>query len=141
MILRFVFFLLIGCLAFGCNSNDDDSSSENTNPCELNPFPGVAGVTYDNFSITSFDNPNEKGYHISANLINSNDFSVIGEPRFVVKEHGSIITIGTSNTASATSCLEIDANSNCSFELTVYLLQNEDIDNNITLLCFYYYNE
>tara|TARA_R110000868_G_scaffold298188_1_gene558427 strand:- start:119 stop:535 length:417 start_codon:yes stop_codon:yes gene_type:complete len=121
-----------------CGNNDDNNSN---NPCELNPFPGVNGVTQSNFLIQTFNEPDEKGYLISATITNNNLESVSGEPSFVFRENGEIITFSTSNTASSTSCLNIDAESSCEFEFKMYLTANQNIDSNIEFLCFYYFDE
>ena len=129
---------LLTLTAFCCG-NDDDSNSNN--PCELNPFPGVSGVTQSGFLIQTFDEPDEKGYIITATITNDNPESVSGSPSFVFRENGEITTYGTSNSASATSCLNIDAESSCELEFRIYLLENENIDSNIDFLCFYYFDE
>ena len=119
--------------------NDDDNNSNN--PCELNPFPGVNGVTQSDFLIQTFNEPDEKGYIITSTIMNENPESVSGSPSFVLRENGEIITYGTSNSASSTSCLNIDAESSCDLEFRIYLLENENIDSNIDFLCFYYFDE
>ena len=131
--------LLLTLIIISCGNDDDNGNS--TNPCELNPFPGVNGVTQSNFMIEAFNEPDEKGYLITATITNENLESVSGSPSFVFRENGEIITYSTSNTASTTSCVNIDAESNCDFEFRIYLTQNENIDNNIEFLCFYYFDE
>ena len=132
-----IIFLILTFISCG-NDNDNNNS---TNPCELNPFPGVNGVTQSNFMIQTFNESNEKGYLITATITNENLESVSGSPSFVFRENGEIITYSTSNTASPTSCVNIDAESDCEFEFRVFLTQNENVDNNIEFLCFYYFDE
>ncbi|WP_299365912.1 hypothetical protein [Winogradskyella sp.] len=134
-------FLLI--LTFiGCENDDNNNNNNNsTNACELDPFPGVSGVTQSNFMVQTFNEPDEKGYFITATITNDNLESVSGSPSFVFRENGEIKTYSTSNTASSTSCVNIDAESTCDFEFRVYLSQNENIDDNIQFLCFYYFGE
>ncbi len=142
--MRYFNFLMVAVITFtfvSCNDSDDDSNSEAFNACLVEPFPGVANVTASNFQVSLFDMPDERGYFISATLTNANDYAVSGEPTFVLRENGSISNYSTINTASAFSCLDIDANSSCDFELNIYLLQSEVIDPNISLLCFYYFDE
>ncbi|APX99910.1 hypothetical protein [Lacinutrix venerupis] len=138
MKLKTFFSSLIILTLLSCGNDDDNNSS---NPCDLNPFPGVNGVTQSDFLIQTFNEPDEKGYLISATITNDNLESVSGKPSFVFRENGEIITYSTSNIASSTSCLNIDAESTCDFEFRVYLSQNENIDNNIEFLCFYYFDE
>lgn len=129
---------LLILIVLSCGNSDDDNSS---NPCELSPFPGVSGVIQSNFMIDTFNESGDKGYLISATIINDNLQSVSGKPSFVFRENGEIITYSTSNSASSTSCLNIDADSTCDFEFRVYLSEDENIDNNIEFLCFYYFDE
>lgn len=125
-------------MLLNCGSDDDNNQ---ITPCNLNPFPGIQGVTQSNFQIQAFDQPDAKGYIISAIITNDNLEPVSGKPSFVFRENGEIITYSTINTASSTSCLDIDPESTCDFEFTVYLSQNENIDNTIEFLCFYYFDE
>jgi hypothetical protein len=138
MKLKYFFSTLIIFTLLSCGNDDDNNSN---NPCDLNPFPGVNGVTQSGFLIQTFNEPNDKGYLISATITNDNLEAVSGKPSFVFRENGEIITYSTSNSASSTSCLNIDAESNCDFEFRVYLSQNENIDSHIELLCFYYFFE
>ena len=138
MKLKIFFSSLIILTLLSCGNDDNNNSN---NPCNLNPFPGVDGVTQSDFLIQTFNEPDEKGYLISATIANDNLESVSGKPSFVFRENGEIITYSTSNTASSTSCLNIDAESTCDFEFRVYLSQNENIDSNIEFLCFYYFDE
>ena len=131
--------LLLILTIISCGNDDDDNNS--ASPCELNPFPGVSGVTQSNFMIETFDELDEKGYLITSTVANDNFEAVSGSPSFVFRENGEIITYSTSNTASTTSCVNIDAESNCDFEFRIYLSQDENIDNNIQFLCFYYFDE
>lgn len=131
--------LLLILTVISCGNDDDNNNS--ANPCELNPFPGVNGVTESNFMIEPFNEPDEKGYLITATITNENLESVSGSPSFVFRENGEVITYSTSNTASPTSCVNIDAESECDFEFRVFLTQNENVDNNIQFLCFYYFDE
>ncbi len=137
----FVLVLVVVFSTLSCNSGDDDSSSNDVNACNLEPFPGVANVTHSGFMVTTFDTPTERGYFISTTITNANDFAVSGQPSFVFRENGEITNYSTSNSASAFSCLDIDANASCAFEMNIYLLQDETIDGSIDLLCFYYFDE
>lgn len=129
---------LLSLTLLSCGNNDDGYSN---NPCELNPSLGINGVTQSDFSIQISHQPDEKGYLISATITNNNPESVSGKPSFVFRENGKIITFSTSNTASSASCLNIDAESSCEFELKIYLIYNQNIDPNIEFLCFYYRDE
>ncbi len=131
-------FSLILLTLFSCGNDDDNNS---VNPCELSPFPGVDGVTQSEFMIQTFNEPDEKGYIVSATITNNNFESVSGKPSFVFRENGEIITYSTSNTAFSTTCLNIEAESSCDFEFRIYLSLNENIDSNIDFLCFYYFDE
>ncbi|WGD33981.1 hypothetical protein [Olleya sp. YS] len=140
MKLKTFFSSLLILTLISCGNDDNDDNNSN-NPCNLNPFPGIDGVTQSGFQILTFNEPDEKGYLISTTITNENLVSVSGKPSFVFRENGEIITYSTSNTTSSTSCLNIDPESTCDFEFRVYLSENDNVDSNIELLCFYYFNE
>lgn len=126
----FIILMLLSC------GNDDDNNFNN--PCDPIYFTKVEGVSESNFNIQVFNDVDEKGYLISALITNDNIQAVSGSPSFVFRENGENITYSTSNAASSTSCLTIDAESSCYFEFRIYLDQSKYVDNNISLLCFYY---
>ena len=138
MKLKTFFSSLIILILLSCGNDDDNNSN---NPCDLNTFSGVKGVTLSNFLIQTFGEPDKLGYLITATITNDNLESVSGSPSFMFRENGEIITYGTLNTTSTTSCLNIDAKSSCDFEYRIYFIDNENIDSNIEFLCFYYSDE
>jgi len=135
--MKLIFFCscLITLLLLSCGNDEDNNSN---NPCDPIYFTPVEGVSESNFVIQAFNEPDERGYLITALITNDNIQSVSGSPSFVFRENGENITYSTSNTASSTSCLTIEAESSCDFEFRIYFDQTRNVDNNISFLCFYY---
>ena len=120
---------------FSCGSDDDESEEI----CNQTSSYGQAGVSQTGFQIESLTITGNRGYLITASIINVNQESVSGIPSFVLKINGLTTTYATTNNASSTSCLDIIPDSSCDFELMVEIHdEDEFIDPNPEFLCFYY---
>ncbi len=129
----FIYSLLI-VLFSNCGSEDDNKIF---NPCETTPFPGIEGVTQSNFRLQTFTDDYETGILITSTIKNNNDEPVSGHTNFTLINNGVTQTYGTVNNVPQ-SCLEIEANSSCSFEMRVSISGDHPISLNSKLLCFYY---
>lgn len=126
--------LLISML--GCDIDDNNDST--FDPCK-EPLPGIAGVTQSDLLIEAINEPGNRGYLITATIANDTQESVDGFPSFVLRINGVFSTFKTLNSASASSCLSIEASSSCSYS-TMFALIDQDgaLDSNPEFLCFYY---
>lgn len=127
-----IIFFLFTILLISCNSDDDNAAA---NACELERLINVEvidGITQKDFVISEYQGGFD-GYLVTSTIININDFPVTGESVYVIKINGRVVSY-----YNQFSCEEIEANSTCEYERSIFGEAGEPYDPNAELLCFYY---
>jgi|GEM_PF-6547312 len=131
MNLKMIIYSVLLVLFSNCGSDDNSTIF---NPCETTPFPGIEGVTQSNFQLQSLP---DNYILVRCTITNNNDKDISGHANFTLINDGVTQTYGTVYNVPQ-SCLEIEANSSCAFEMRVSISGNHPISLNSELLCFYY---
>ncbi len=135
-LLNLFFSLVLLLTTLGCGN--DDNAIDLFNPC-IETLSGWEDIILSDFSIQVIDEPDNRGYLITATITNNSQESRNGFPHFVFRANRIFSTYSTSNSASASSCLDIEASSSCNFSTAfTFFDQEENIDPNPEFLCFYY---
>ena len=130
--MRKITFYLFTTLIFSCNSDDDNADSI---ACDLDTqinIEIIEGVEQRDFVISEYQGGFD-GYLVTSTIVNNNDFSIFGESVYVIKINDKIVSY-----YNTFSCDQIDGNSTCEYERSIFGEAGEPYDPNAELLCFYY---